>query len=646
MRPTIITLCLLVVVAKPALAQAGAQRQTPIPDIAAIATDAGRIDGKSAWSLTESPDGRFDAFVAFDDTIHVYDRRTHRTHSLQQSIPHSAELNWSRRGNLISFARVDEGTRVAFPWVIPVDLATGLATGPARQVSMRPMPRFDDAPSFSPDDRFVAFASSTTDSGYVLVAPSNGGHERTLYAAPGRTSRATISGDGKWVYFTATKGAPANPSLLYRVPFIGGAAEPLGRAGFFVGVSADSKRLAWYAEGHPRSGATRSIVIADDHGKPLGIIRDMTSKGWSSKPGVLLVRDVEYPFGTRIVSTTGGPIAKLGAVGLNEAPVAWSPDGKLLLATGGTASAQRWLILKTNGDTVRQIEAPPAVSVTGVHLSPVWSPDARLIAYRARSTDGHDVAPRLMLIDVATGRSRTLAEMPGSRIDAIHWRSDSKAVLLIQSQLDSQMVSEVDLAGGVRKLKTGLPAPRFARLFFATDSTMLRISHDTVALLTPRGGFLRVIQASHRPRIDNIENGITISRDAQTIAIMKDVPGSDTKHFIEIIPLNGGPVRTVNYDLNYSTQSPRFAGDAIVFYGEANGAPANAPHPADLFIISLAGGAPKNLTSMDTMTDIDEVMVSPDGRSVAYQAELSPKNTRIIDLDVSSAGRAKPKGKD
>jgi len=292
---------------------ASAQSATYPRDIAAVVSEAGRIDGKSAWSLTESPDGRFDAFTSFDDTIHVYDRRSRKTHSLPQSIPHSAELNWSRRGGMISFARVDDGSREAFPWIMPVDPATGLSTGPARQLSMRPTNRFDDAPSFSPDDRFAAFASNSADSGYVLVVSSNGGRERTLYAAPGHTNRAMISADGKWVYFTATKPGPAVPQLMYRVAFAGGMAQALGPAVFFIGSSADSKQIAWYAEGHPRSGAAPTIVIGDAEGKPLGVIRDVTTKGWGTKPGVLLVKKVDYPVGIRVVPTAGGDVAKIAA---------------------------------------------------------------------------------------------------------------------------------------------------------------------------------------------------------------------------------------------------------------------------------------------------------------------------------------------
>jgi hypothetical protein len=105
----------------------------------------------------------------------------------------ASQLEWSRRGGFISFARRSENEQVVYPWIIPVNAAMGRATGPARQLSMRPTVRWDDAPSFSPDDRFVVFASNRADSGFVLVAPSNGGRERVLYAAQGVVNRALIS---------------------------------------------------------------------------------------------------------------------------------------------------------------------------------------------------------------------------------------------------------------------------------------------------------------------------------------------------------------------------------------------------------------------------------------------------------------------
>jgi Tol biopolymer transport system component len=211
--------------------------------------------------------------------------------------------------------------------MIPVDAATGRATGPARQISMRPTVRFDDAPSFTPDDRFVVFASNTPDSGYVLVTPSNGGRERSLYSTAGEVSRALVSPDGRWVYFVAAR-------ALHRVPFGGGRAERLADGVmFFVGVSADGNRLAWYADGHPRAEATATIVVADATGKPLGALRDsrVKPKSWSSRPGVLLGRRIEFRHRTHIVPVAGGAVRTVGAIGRDEAPLGWSPDSRHLL---------------------------------------------------------------------------------------------------------------------------------------------------------------------------------------------------------------------------------------------------------------------------------------------------------------------------
>jgi hypothetical protein len=91
-------------------------------------------------------------------------------------------------------------------------------------------------------------------------------------------------------------------------------------------------------------------------------------------------------------------------------------------------------------------------------------------------------------------------------------------------------------------------------------------------------------------------------------------------------------------------EDPYFAGDALVFLGNALNR--SAHHPADLFAIPLAGGIPRNLTAADSLRDADYIKISPDGRTVAYQAELGPNTpTRLIEIDVRSTGTRTPNGR-
>ena len=607
--------------------------------IAPATNDRGRIFDRSAWSLTESPDGRFIAFVA-GDTIRVYARRTEAVVAIPNAVVGASDLTWSRRGGLISFARRGETERTVYPWIVPVDAATGRATGPARQISLRPIARLDDAPSFSPDDRFVVFASNRADSGFVVVAPSNGGRERVLYSAAGGVRRALVSPDGRWVYFA---GGPVGSSqAIYRVPFTGGRPERLAeRVVFFIGVSADGSQLAWYADGHPRAAVMPSIIIADAMGKPLGVMRDVMAsvKSWSSKPGILLGRSSEYPSLTRMVPVAGGAGRSFGTQGPNERPLAWSPDGRSLLTTSSLAPTT-WLLLSTSGDTIRRIEAPPVARVIDDDFAPIWSPDGRLVAYRAASADGRRRASRVMLIDVSTGSVRALHET--GRIGALRWRADSKAVRYIDATSDALSLLETTLMGSTTTLARHFATHARAVSWPLTDTTMLVVTHDSMYVATSGGAFVRTLRRSRREYLGYLTNEVQASADGRWIATIEDATPRSSRHVIQVIPTNGDSPRSITFDLDYAIEDPYFAGDALVFLGNAH---ATGRHPADLFTVPLGGGVPRNLTAADSLTDIDFITVAPDGRTVAYQAELGPTSpTRLLDIDVSSGRRPAPNG--
>ncbi len=612
-----------------------------LPVIGAITTDRGRISDLGAWSLTESPDGRFDAFAA-QDSIRVHDRQTRTTTAIAAS--GVTELNWSRQGGMISFVRREENGQRVFPWILPVDRATGRASGPARQVSMRPANRFDEAAAFSPDDRFVAFAGNARDSGFVVVAPSNGGRERVLYSARGAANRAAISPDGKWVYFGAVTPGPVPQQTLSRVPFAGGSVEALAflaPSSVFIGVSSDGKQLAWYGEGHPRSGATATIVVADANGKPLGIVRDVvgSTKSWSSKPGVLLSKKVDYTFATRVVSIDGGSIVTLGTPGSFEQPVAWSPDNRFLLARSG--SATQWIVLTARGDTVRRFEGPRVASSFAPGWGgggAAWSPDGRYVAYPSPSADGRHLASRLMLIETTTGRARALTEVTGE-IGRIRWRSDGQGVQYVHQTPPSQSLNEVSLSGATRTVSSGYASARLAAIRPLTDSTVLVVTRDSMSLVSSQGKLIRMLQSRNRKTLGSLNLDYGVSGDGQRIAVIEDFEDS-TRHAIHVIPTSGAPMRTISFQLDYDIQNPYFAGsDALVFLGNIHRSPM-ADHYADAFAVSLSGGIPRNLTAGDPITDVDDIRVSPDGKMVVYQAELGPIfPTRLIEIDMSAALR-------
>ena len=635
-------ICSFLISALPVTATLSQQQGAPsvgtraLPTISVTAIDRGKVSEKFAWSLAESPDARFDIFVAHDDTIHMYDRRTRSTIAIATAGPMTNELRWSRRGGLISFVRGEENApRRVHPWIMPVDRGTGRATGAARQVSMRPANSFDEAPAFTPDDRFVVFASNTGDTGSVIVAPSNGGRDRVLYAASGFANGAAVSPDGKWVYFTSTTAGPDRRESLRRVPFAGGTVETLGQLpvdSYFIGVSADGTQLAWYDAGQPRGYTGAPIVIADANGKPVGEVTNAAGvvKSWSSTPGVLLARKIEKRYATRIVPVTGGPIATFGTAGRYERPIAWSPDNRFLLAQG-SGDESELLVLTARGDTVHRIKVP-TLGLTYVGrqggFRPTWSPNGRYVAYPSPSADGRQPASRLVIIDVAAGTTRVLTESDAG-IGGVRWRSDGQALQYVRITPASNSMREVSLSGATRVLSPDFGVERGIAVPI-TDSTALRVAGESLSVVRTNGTFIRMLAPVKFNKGGRMMGDYHASPDGQWVAVIDDAVTA-AKHLVRVIPMNGGPARTISFDLEGAIWHPRFAGtDALLFYGG----------DTHIFAVPLAGGVPRNLTAADPMYDVDEMTPSPDGRVLAYQAELGPNAvTRLIDIDVTAALR-------
>ena len=87
----------------------------------------------------------------------------------------------SPQGDRLAFSRSSEDGTGDFVWTMPIDPKTGMATGQAQRVSLRPT---TSGPKFSPDGKMLVFRAGPRPDGpgtgtEVIVVPSTGGAERT-----------------------------------------------------------------------------------------------------------------------------------------------------------------------------------------------------------------------------------------------------------------------------------------------------------------------------------------------------------------------------------------------------------------------------------------------------------------------------------
>ena len=176
------------------------------------------------------------------------------------------------------------------------------------------------------------------------------------------------------------------------------------------------------------------------------------------------------------------------------------------------------------------------------------------------------------------------------------------------------------LAGAVSVRASGFAGPRQLVITPTRDSLLLAMSLDSVSILDSRGKFVRTLVRWQRKNVSSIRFNVGVSGEGRPLAIIENRgwPADSSNHAMNIVLTDGMAMRTLSFDLDFDIQNPMFAGnEALVFYGTSNSSGARDLHFGDVFSLPLSGGVPRNLTTAEKATDIDDVVVSPDGRLVA-----------------------------
>lgn len=197
---------------------------------------------ESGSELTTSPDGRF-VLQATPTKLRMYDVASRQSWDLAEG--GAWRLNWSPRGDMITFARAGDGEAGGYVWAMPVDANTGRARGPAQRVTLGRVNTYTNAYiQVSVDGRWIAFAGA--DSGQAMnlsIVPVTGGPERVVARFPGGLSLFDWSGDGRTLYVNAA--APGgDPGSVLRIRVADGATEVIrSRREFLAGMTADRRHL-------------------------------------------------------------------------------------------------------------------------------------------------------------------------------------------------------------------------------------------------------------------------------------------------------------------------------------------------------------------------------------------------------------------
>jgi dipeptidyl aminopeptidase/acylaminoacyl peptidase len=313
-------------------------------------------------------------------------------------------------GRQVAFATatpdVDANTTHDAIWIVPA------AGGEARRLTRSE--RHDGDPKFSPDGRRLAFLSDRDGTQQIWVIDLSGGDPVKATSFPTEVSDYTWSPDGRW-FLVSSDVFPecADTACLERVRQRRADAKVRGRV---------AERLLFRHWNSWKDGTRTHIwrlPAVEGAGAPL----DLTPGDHDAPP-----------------FHVGGGVDWTVSPDSRELVYASNPDKDEALSTNSDLFA-----VSLDGGAPKNLTA----GNRAFDGNPRFSPDGKWIAYRAQTRPGFESDRfRLMLLDRATGASRSLTDAFDFWVDDFRWTGDSKSIVFSSQVRGRESLYRLDLPAG------------------------------------------------------------------------------------------------------------------------------------------------------------------------------------------------------
>lgn len=306
------------------------------------------------------------------------------------------------------------------------------------------------APVVSPDGRRAAVVvsepvlrgdSSTYRSTLHIIALDNAPNARPLWSQAGASAPAW-SPDSRWLAFASSRSGARN---VWRVPAAGGqpnAITSLDRAVGEFRWSPDGRWLAFVAADAPPEAER---IAAREK-------RDVRVVGEGYRFARLYVTPVEPIEGKRPIRLLTPRDVQVGGhvgAGLDGPGITWAPDASAIAFTHSPSPlGDDWVnadvaVVELASGTVR-----PLIATGAAEGGVSWSPDGRWIAVPITDTPAtYALTSRIHLVSPATGEVRPLAESFDRRPSLIGWSADSRRLIISEARSVTTRLSALPVDG-------------------------------------------------------------------------------------------------------------------------------------------------------------------------------------------------------